>query len=174
VLIPAPYYPAFDNDLQARQAALALYSTCSRWQLMLKACLRPCRGCIAAGGVAAGGGAALVWGPIALTPLTIQALAVSLTCLIPLCPLLQAKCGVQPLPFFLTEGEPGAEGAAAIRAQLDAATVAAAARGVAVRGLLVTNPNNPLGTIYREDSVREMLRWCLDNRMHYIRWGGWW
>lgn len=81
---------------------------------------------------------------------------------------LKAKCSVHPLPFYLEEGEEGAQGAAAIRAQLDAATVAAAARGIAVRGLLVTNPNNPLGTVYRDASITEMIKWCLDNRMHYI------
>ena len=87
---------------------------------------------------------------------------------------------MQPLPFYLKEGDPeaGPVAAAAIRAQLDGAVVSAAARGIAVRGLLVTNPNNPLGTLYRDDTISEMLRWCLDNRMHYIRcvcvcvWGG--
>ena len=81
----------------------------------------------------------------------------------------QAKCSVQPLPFYLSEGNAGALGAAAIRAQLDGATVAAAARGIAVRGLLVTNPNNPLGTIYQDGTITEMLKWCLDSHMHFIR-----
>ena len=37
------------------------------------------------------------------------------------------------------------------------------------QALLVTNPNNPLGTIYSDATIREMLAWCLDNRVHYVR-----
>ncbi|PSC76648.1 1-aminocyclopropane-1-carboxylate synthase [Micractinium conductrix] len=84
---------------------------------------------------------------------------------------LQAKCRVHPLPFYLTE--PGTSGSGdgsggSIRQQLDAAAAASAARGVPVRSLLITNPNNPLGTLYEEDTLLEMLRWCLDNKVHYI------
>lgn len=39
------------------------------------------------------------------------------------------------------------------------------------QALLVTNPNNPLGTLYREETVSEMLAWCLDKRVHYVRCG---
>lgn len=93
---------------------------------------------------------------------------------------------MHPLPFFLTEpgsGSGGSSGATAatgtngsspgsIRQQLDAAAAEAAARGIPVRGLLITNPNNPLGTIYGSETISEMLRWCLDNQVHYIRCGG--
>ncbi|KAL4458929.1 hypothetical protein ABPG75_013794 [Micractinium tetrahymenae] len=92
---------------------------------------------------------------------------------------LQAKCGVHPLPFYLTE--PGSAGGtaangstnhgssqASIRQQLDAAAAEAAMRGIPVRGLLITNPINPLGTLYSDGTITEMLRWCLDNRVHYI------
>lgn len=90
----------------------------------------------------------------------------------------QAKCSVHPLPFYLTEPDSaevasngGADGSgpSSIRQQLDAAAADAAARGIPVRGLLITNPNNPLGTIYSNETISEMLRWCLDNRVHYIR-----
>lgn len=37
--------------------------------------------------------------------------------------------------------------------------------------MLITNPNNPLGTIYSEEAIKEMIAWCLDNRVHYIRCG---
>lgn len=90
---------------------------------------------------------------------------------------LQAKCCVHPLPFYLTETGAAGSGAnhgtngsspGSIRQQLDAAAAEAAARGIPVRGLLITNPNNPLGTIYSEATIVEMLRWCLDNKVHYI------
>ncbi|EFN53200.1 hypothetical protein CHLNCDRAFT_137035 [Chlorella variabilis] len=52
---------------------------------------------------------------------------------------LQVKCSVQPLPFYLKEGDPeaGPVAAAAIRAQLDGAVVSAAARGIAA----IARPN---------------------------------
>lgn len=87
---------------------------------------------------------------------------------------------MHPLPFYLTETGAAGSGAnhgtngsspGSIRQQLDAAAAEAAARGIPVRGLLITNPNNPLGTIYSEATIVEMLRWCLDNKVHYIRWG---
>ncbi len=94
---------------------------------------------------------------------------------------------MHPLPFFLTEpgsasgtsnsatAANGTNGSSpgSIRQQLDAAAAEAAARGIPVRGLLITNPNNPLGTIYGSEAISEMLRWCLDNQVHYIRCGGW-
>ena len=36
------------------------------------------------------------------------------------------------------------------------------------QALLVTNPNNPMGTIYSDDTVRQMLAWCLDRKVHYV------
>lgn len=41
---------------------------------------------------------------------------------------------------------------------------------VPLQGLLATNPNNPLGTIYRPETLLEALRWCLDHGVHFIRW----
>lgn len=37
-----------------------------------------------------------------------------------------------------------------------------------VAALLITNPNNPLGIIYKEDTVVEMMAWCLRNNIHYV------
>lgn len=56
-------------------------------------------------------------------------------------PLQQAKNYCEPLHFYLDRSP----AAAPLAAQLDAAAAAAAARGVTVRGLLLTNPNNPDG-----------------------------
>lgn len=41
-----------------------------------------------------------------------------------------------------------------------------------LQALLVTNPNNPQGTLYSDETILQMLRWCLDNRVHYVRWVG--
>lgn len=88
ILIPAPYYPAFDNDLQATSSLI-------------------------------------------------------------------------PLAFFLNEDED-------ITAQLDQAAAAAKHAGQPVRALLITNPNNPLGIIYKQETVQAMLCWCLENKIHYV------
>ncbi|PRW59463.1 1-aminocyclopropane-1-carboxylate synthase [Chlorella sorokiniana] len=79
---------------------------------------------------------------------------------------LQAKCCVHPLPFYLSE-EAAADGLP-IRQQLDAAVEDARGFGVPVKALLITNPNNPLGTIYSDETIKEAIAWCLDNRVHYI------
>lgn len=79
---------------------------------------------------------------------------------------LQAKCCVHPLPFYLSED--AAASGLPIRQQLDAAVEDARGFGVPVKAVLITNPNNPLGTIYSEEAIKEMIAWCLDNRVHYI------
>ena len=56
-----------------------------------------------------------------------------------------------------------------MEAQLDAAAAEAEARGITVRGLLITNPNNPLGTVYPREVVEGMLRWCLAHKVHCVR-----
>ena len=35
--------------------------------------------------------------------------------------------------------------------------------------LLVTNPDNPTGKVYGREQLSQMLSWCLENRVHYIR-----
>ena len=145
MLIPAPYYPAFDNDLKVvgGAACCASASTPSRLPGVF---LCP------------------HGGQQAVLPLAWLALPCSNCCP----PVLQAKCCVHPLPVHLAEG--GSNGGGGLRQQLDAAAAEAAGRGIPVRGLLVTNPNNPLGTIYSDESLLEMLGWCLDNKVHYIRY----
>jgi len=93
VLIPAPYYPAFDNDLSVRN-------------------------------------------------------------------------GIKAVPVYL-DGERGPLGL-----QLDAAAAAAAAAGHPVRALLISNPSNPIGTVLPEGELREMMAWCLENKVHLVRCGG--
>ncbi len=74
---------------------------------------------------------------------------------------LAAKNALVPTPVHL-------DAAGDVAAQLDAAAAAAAAAGRPACALLVTNPHNPLGTIYSEASVRAMLLWCLANGVHYV------
>lgn len=52
--------------------------------------------------------------------------------------------------------------------ELESAATSAESRGLRVRLLLITNPNNPLGTIYRPDSVKSMIEWARTRKMHTI------
>lgn len=73
---------------------------------------------------------------------------------------LEAKDNLIPVPFFLNESD--------IANQLDTLAAEKQSEGKPVRTLLLTNPNNPLGTIYSEGTVLEMVRWCLKNKVHYV------
>ena len=99
VLIPAPYYPAFDNDTEARAHLI-------------------------------------------------------------------------PTPFFLntetiTKVE-GQENDVFIIKQLDGLKAEAEEQHRPLCALLITNPNNPLGTIYSDETVLTMIEWCMRNDIHYI------
>lgn len=37
--------------------------------------------------------------------------------------------------------------------------------------LLITNPDNPTGTVYSKDRLLQMLTWCVTNKVHLIRYG---
>uniref|UniRef100_A0A7S0RJE5 Aminotransferase class I/classII large domain-containing protein n=1 Tax=Chlamydomonas leiostraca TaxID=1034604 RepID=A0A7S0RJE5_9CHLO len=52
--------------------------------------------------------------------------------------------------------------------QLDAAAAAAAARGVTVRVLLLAQPNNPTGTVYKRETIEAAIRWCMKHRIHLV------
>lgn len=73
----------------------------------------------------------------------------------------QIRNSVHPIPFWLDES-------ADVAAQLEAAAEDAAASGHPIRALLLTNPNNPLGIIHRESSIRAMLRWALNANVHLV------
>lgn len=51
---------------------------------------------------------------------------------------------------------------------LEQAATAAEARGFRVRILLVTNPNNPLGTIYPPERITAAIAWARARKMHTI------
>lgn len=71
-----------------------------------------------------------------------------------------AKANLIPLPFYLDESN--------IDSQLDTLAVEAAERDEPVNTILLTNPNNPLGTIYSTETVKGLLRWCIKNKVHYV------
>jgi 1-aminocyclopropane-1-carboxylate synthase len=52
--------------------------------------------------------------------------------------------------------------------ELDYAATLAEAKGLRVRILLITNPNNPLGTIYPPELVRSAIEWARSRNMHTI------
>ena len=53
-------------------------------------------------------------------------------------------------------------------ADLERAAAGAEARGVPLRVLLLTNPNNPYGIVYPEEAVRELLAWGIGKGLHVI------
>ncbi|KAG1673671.1 hypothetical protein FOA52_010539 [Chlamydomonas sp. UWO 241] len=77
---------------------------------------------------------------------------------------LTVKCEMVPVPFKLEEG--GGEGSVA--RQLSSAADAAEARGSPAVALLLTNPNNPLGTLYSKGTLIEALAWCMQRGVHVV------
>lgn len=53
-------------------------------------------------------------------------------------------------------------------AQLEAAAVAAAARGTTPRALLLTNPTNPFGTVIEPTQYAEAVDWAVDRGIHVV------
>lgn len=51
---------------------------------------------------------------------------------------------------------------------LENAATRAEADGFRVRILLITNPNNPLGTIYPAEVMKSAIEWARSRRMHTI------
>jgi len=54
------------------------------------------------------------------------------------------------------------------REDLEKAALAVEAMGLRVRILLITNPNNPLGTIYSAEVMKEAIDWARSRSMHTI------
>ena len=48
-------------------------------------------------------------------------------------------------------------------------TIHCVTAGKRVKVLLVTNPDNPTGKVYSREQLSQMLSWCLENGVHYIR-----
>ncbi|MEW5316029.1 MAG: hypothetical protein WDW38_007421 [Sanguina aurantia] len=74
---------------------------------------------------------------------------------------LEIRCQAVPVGFTLDESLD-------IALQLDTAAAASKAAGHPVAALLLTNPNNPLGTIYLDATIVSCLRWCCANTVHMI------
>lgn len=90
-LIPAPYFPAFDNDMGIRNGVI----------------------------------------PIPVQP-------------------------IDTMTYIPTEKE------------MEESALAAEARGIRPRVLLLTNPGNPLGTLYPEMTLRELMLWALKRGLHVL------
>lgn len=75
---------------------------------------------------------------------------------------LKARAHVIPVEFHLEEKQDN------IGDQLRSAVDKSREKGVKITSLLITNPNNPLGTIYKDSTIRSMVRWCIENKIHYI------
>lgn len=52
--------------------------------------------------------------------------------------------------------------------EMEAAFVIAEKRGIRSRVLLLTNPGNPLGTLYPEATLKELLLWALKRGLHVL------
>jgi aspartate/methionine/tyrosine aminotransferase len=52
--------------------------------------------------------------------------------------------------------------------ELEEAALQAEQQGLTVKILLITNPNNPLGVIYRPDTVLHAIEWARKRKMHSI------
>ncbi|KAJ7527221.1 hypothetical protein O6H91_16G043200 [Diphasiastrum complanatum] len=52
--------------------------------------------------------------------------------------------------------------------EMEKAVVEAAKRGVKPRVLLITNPGNPLGTLYPEATLKELLLWAVNRGLHVL------
>ena len=61
------------------------------------------------------------------------------------------------------------ENSAAGRHPSGTRTIHCISAGKRVKVLLVTNPDNPTGKVYGREQLSQMLSWCLENSVHYIR-----
>lgn len=52
--------------------------------------------------------------------------------------------------------------------EMEAAVQGAAKQGIKVKVLLITNPGNPLGTLYPESTLKELLVWALNHGIHVL------
>nr|XP_024370843.1 1-aminocyclopropane-1-carboxylate synthase-like isoform X2 [Physcomitrium patens] len=52
--------------------------------------------------------------------------------------------------------------------EMEEAVLAAESKGIRARMLLVTNPGNPLGTLYPEATLKELLLWAVKRGLHVL------
>ena len=79
---------------------------------------------------------------------------------------LEQRIGVKTIPVQLQcEGENAFK---ITRQLLDETLENAEERGIPVKALLISNPNNPLGTVYTEEELEMMAEFCLNNNIHLI------
>lgn len=72
------------------------------------------------------------------------------------------QCALEPVPVFMPK-----VGRLSVEA-LEQAYNTAARAGHPASSLLLTNPNNPLGTLYTESELLDTMVWALDRGMHVI------
>ena len=72
------------------------------------------------------------------------------------------QCALEPVPVFMPE-----VGHLSVEA-LEEALHTAARAGHPASSLLLTNPNNPLGTLYTESELLDTMAWALKRGLHVI------
>eukprot|EP00049_Salpingoeca_infusionum_P003613 m.68433 g.68433 ORF g.68433 m.68433 type:complete len:421 (-) comp12197_c0_seq1:140-1402(-) len=71
---------------------------------------------------------------------------------------------IEPVPLELTADNDMVLTTEAVVAAYDKATKA----GKHVAALLYTNPHNPSGCTFTADTSREVMKWCVDQKLHFI------
>ncbi|KAG6542200.1 hypothetical protein Mapa_016433 [Marchantia paleacea] len=72
--------------------------------------------------------------------------------------------GVEPIPVQPADTQTYIPTAT----EMEAAALAAEKKGAKPRVLLVTNPGNPLGTLYPESTLKELLVWAVNRGLHVL------
>ncbi|TVQ15684.1 MAG: aminotransferase class I/II-fold pyridoxal phosphate-dependent enzyme [Balneolaceae bacterium] len=76
----------------------------------------------------------------------------------------RARAGVTPVPAYLS----GADGYRLSVEVLAESIYRASEDGIQVKGILITNPNNPLGDVYPPDLVREIIEFAKSRQLPVI------
>lgn len=71
--------------------------------------------------------------------------------------------GCEPVPVYSKDPVKGPT-----IEELQRATDEAERKGITVKMLLLTNPNNPLGTVYKPHDILDMITWARSRGMHTI------
>ena len=74
---------------------------------------------------------------------------------------LQFRAGGKAVAVYLDrEGD--------VTQQLTEAKTKSAKEGVPIRALIITNPDNPTGTLLPESTLTAIATWCADQELHLI------